>query len=221
VKAVLPLFAALPLVAVRAGETMMNIPLVGEVNFGILYPLLLVPIGIAGASNVTNVFAGFNGMEAGMGAIAMLSLSVIAWHFGGVESLILLLAMAGALVAFLRYNWHPAKVFIGDVGTLSIGAVIAAAVIIGNFEMAGVIVLIPHMLDFFIKLANGLPNKNWWGTPRGGRLYCDGRPIHLAQVVMKLFGGISESNLTLSLMAVESLFGFFTVMLFLRYVPLL
>lgn len=216
VKAVLPLFAALPLVVVRAGVTTMNIPLLGDVNFAILYPLLLVPVGIAGASNVTNMFAGFNGMEAGMGVVAMLSLSVVAWHLGRIESLILLIAMAGALLAFLRYSWHPAKVFIGDVGTLSIGAVAAAAVIVGDFEMAGVIVLLPYITDFFLKVAKGLPSSGWWGTLREGKLYCDGEPVHLAQVVMKFYGGVSEVGLTLTLMVFELVCGLFTIMLFLR-----
>ncbi len=56
---------------------------------------------------------------------------------------------------------------IGDVGTLLIGAVIAAAVILGNFEAAGAIIIIPYLIDFAIKLVNKLPSEDWWGTLRG------------------------------------------------------
>ena len=57
----------------------------------------------------------------------------------------------GALLATSYYNWYPAKILVGDVGTLTIGAIIASAVIIGNYEAAGVILMIPYMVDFLIK----------------------------------------------------------------------
>jgi UDP-N-acetylglucosamine--dolichyl-phosphate N-acetylglucosaminephosphotransferase len=214
IKATLPLFAALPLVAVKAGMSTMTLPFVGTVHFGIFYILLLVPVGIAGASNVTNMLAGFNGLEAGMGFVACASLSVIAYSRGETTALILLLPMCGALLAFLFYNRYPAKIFMGDIGTLSIGAVIASAVILGNFEAAGVIVIIPYAVDFFIKAKNRFPSSNWWGEPVGGKLVCKGRPVGLCQWIMKLSGGITEKRLVLSLVGFEVLCGFLAVLIF-------
>ncbi|MBN2015012.1 MAG: hypothetical protein JW778_07520 [Candidatus Altiarchaeota archaeon] len=207
VKATLPLFAALPLVAVEAGSSTMTIPFIGGVDFGIFYILLLVPMGVAGASNVTNMLAGFNGLEAGMGFVACASLSFIAFSLGEFEALIILLAMCGSLLAFLFYNRYPARVFIGDMGTLSIGAVIASAVIIGDFESLGIILIIPYAFDFFIKVRNRFPSKNWWGVLERGKLTCSGRPISLCQWIMKLTGGISEEGLVLLLVFVEAVFG--------------
>lgn len=215
VKALLPLFAALPLVAVKAGDTTMMIPFLGTIDFGILYILLLVPIGIAGASNVTNMLAGFNGLEAGMGFVAMSSLALIAFMIGNNEALILLIAMGGALLAFLYYNWYPSKILIGDIGTLSIGAVIASSVIIGNFETAGIIMIIPYSIDFFIKAKNGFPSKNWWGEFRNGKLFCRKNPIGLCQTIMKLTNGISEKGLVLTLISIEAVFGIIAILLFL------
>ena len=106
VKATLPLIAALPLVAVKAGESVMGVPFIGSVDFGIFYILVLVPAGVAGASNVTNMLAGFNGLEAGMGLMACTSLGVLAFILGKYEALILLAAMAGALLAFLFPQGH-------------------------------------------------------------------------------------------------------------------
>jgi len=214
VKAVLPLFAALPLVAVKAGITTMTFPFIGPVHLGILYTLLLIPIGVTGASNVANMLAGFNGLEAGMGSAACLSLAVIALALGKSEAAVMLVAMLGALLAFLYYNRHPSKVLIGDVGTLSIGAVIASAVIIGNYETAGIIVIIPYAIDFFIKASNGFPSKGWWGFYENGKLYCKGTPVSFSQTVMKLFGGISERNLVLFFINLELLFGLVAVLLF-------
>ena len=57
----------------------------------------------------------------------------------------------GALLATSYYNWYPAKILVGDVGILTIGAIIVSAVIIGNYEAAGVILMIPYMVDFLIK----------------------------------------------------------------------
>ena len=217
-KSIFPMFAALPLVAVKAGKTMMEIPFYGPVNFGILYSLILVPLGITGAANGVNMLAGFNGLEVGMGITAIGSLAFIAYTIGETTSLVLLLAMLGALLAALYYNWYPARILVGDVGTLMIGAVIATAVILGNFEKAGVIVIIPYFLDFLIKAANGLPSKGWWGAYKDGKLYCpNSTPVSLCQWIMKLTGGITERNLVLSLIGIEAIFGLIAIHMFARF----
>ncbi len=75
----------------------------------------------------------------------------------------------------------------GDVGTLSIGAIIAAAVILGNFETAGVIILIPYAVDSVMKALHRFPSKVWWGEFNSERLYCPNTgPVSLCQLVMKL-----------------------------------
>ena len=206
IKAVLPLFAALPLVAVKAGVTTMTFPFIGPVEFGIFYALILIPIGIAGASNATNMLAGFNGSEAGMGLVACLSLAFVAFRLGSDEAMVLLLSMCGALAAFLFYNWYPSRILIGDIGTLTVGAVIASAVIIGNFETLGVIVLIPYILDFFIKAKNRFPSKGWWGKYQDGKLFSPEKPVSLCQWIMKMTGGITEKGLVLVLIMIEILF---------------
>ena len=206
IKASLPLFASFPLVAIKAGTTTMKIPLIGAIDFGIIYTLILIPIGITGASNVTNMLAGFNGLEASLGFLAALTLALIGLKLKATESVILLVSLAGSLLAFLYYNWYPSRIFMGNVGTLMIGATIAASVIIGNYEAAGVIIIIPYAFDFFIKAANGFPTDGWWGKYRDGKLYCEGKPISLCQLVMKIFNGISERNLVLVLIAMELLF---------------
>lgn len=204
VKALLPMFAAVPLIAISAGSTYVNLPFFGEVQLGMIYLFVLVPIGVAVASNLTNMLAGFNGLEAGMGVIIFAAASLLAFNHGNSEMLVLFLPMLGALLGFLFFNRYPAKVFPGDVGNLSIGAVLAAGVIIGNFEAAGALLLVPYIGDFFIKAANGFPSSKWWGECKGGKLYpVDGKVRGLAQLVMKLSGGISERNLTLAFVLME------------------
>jgi len=218
VKTLLPVIAALPLMAVRAGHTWMKVPFLGQVDFWIFYPLVLVPLGITGAANAVNMLAGFNGLEVGMGLVALGSLAVIAATLGETTALILLLSGAGALLGVIYFNWYPARVFIGDVGTLSIGALIATGVIVGNFETAGLIVITPYALDFLIKAAHGLPTSGWWGELRQGRLHCpEGGPVGLGQLIMKLTGGIHERTLVLVLIGVEGLFGLGAVLLYARF----
>ena len=215
IKAFMPVFAALPLMAIKEGQYLMKIPLNGIVNFGIYYSLILVPLRITGAANAVNMLAGFNGLEAGMGVVVIGSLTIIAYLLGEVTALIILIAALGALLATIYYNWYPAKILIGDVGTLIIGAIIASAIIIGNFEMAGIIIIIPYVVDFVIKAKNHFPSKNWWGVYRNGKLYCpDSGPVSLCQWIMKLFGGISEMNLVLVLMGVEMIFGILAILVY-------
>ncbi|NYZ60889.1 hypothetical protein H0O01_04305, partial [Candidatus Micrarchaeota archaeon] len=101
-KAFLPLFSAIPLIAVTAaGSTAMTIPFVGSVDFGLFYILILIPIGVAVASNLTNMLAGFNGIEAGMGSIALIGMIAIASANQQPEMLVLYIPMLGALLGFL------------------------------------------------------------------------------------------------------------------------
>lgn len=116
-------------------------------------------------------------------------------------------------MAALYYNWYQAKILIGDVGILIIGAVIASAVIVGNYETAGAIIIIPYVVDFLIKAKNRFPYS--FGVYRDGKLYCpEGGPVGLAQLVMKVCGGISESNLVLVLMGIEAVFGVIAILVY-------
>lgn len=213
IKAFMPLFAALPLIVIKEGSTFMRIPFWGNVNFGLLYTLVIIPLEVTIAANAVNMLAGFNGLEVGMGIIAVGSLAIIAYLMGKISVLVILLATLGALLAALYYNWYPAKMLVGDVGTLSIGAIIAVAVIMGNFEIAGVILLIPYIVDFLIKAKNRFPYS--FGVFKDGKLYCpEGGPVGLGQLIMKMCGGISERNLVLVLMGVEAVFGVVAILLY-------
>lgn len=217
VKAVLPVAASLPLVAIRAGQVTMTIPFLGQVDFGLLYPLVLVPLGVTGAANAANMLAGFNGLELGMGLVAMGSLAGIAGIRGETTALALLIAGIGASLGLLPFNRYPARVFVGDVGTLSIGAVLAAACIVGDMELAGLVVILPYGADFLLKAAHGFPSRGWWGElGEDGKLRCPAHgPVSVPQLVMKLTGGISERALVVVLIGIEALCGLGAIALYL------
>lgn len=213
IKAIMPVFAALPLIAIKEGFTVMKVPFIGFADFGLFYHIVLIPLGITGAANAVNMLAGFNGLEVGMSIVAIGSLSIIAYLIGETTAFLLSVVMLGSLFATLYYNWYPAKILIGDVGTLTIGAVIASIVIIGNYETAGVILIIPYIIDFIIKAKNHFPYS--FGVYRNGKLYCpDSGPVGLGQLIMKVSGGISERNLVLVLMGIEVVFGVIAIIIY-------
>lgn len=209
-KAVLPFLASLPLMAIKAGKHSMNFPFLGQVQLGLLYPLLAVPFGITGAANAMNMLAGFNGLEVGLGVIIVSALAFISWLFESWTAFFVLISLLGPLLVVLFYNWYPADLLIGDVGTLTIGAVVASAVIVGDFEYAGVIIIIPFVADLVLKAMNGFPKS--FAVHEDGKLYCpeDG-PDGLAHLVLKLAGGLTEQSLVLVLLGIEGVFALLAV----------
>jgi UDP-N-acetylglucosamine--dolichyl-phosphate N-acetylglucosaminephosphotransferase len=98
------------------------------------------------------MLAGFNGLEAGVGSLALGGVAVVSLMFGRWESFWISLPMAVALGTFLFFNWYPAEAFPGDAGTLVIGSTLACAVIVGQLEIFGVWMLTPHITDFLLKI---------------------------------------------------------------------
>ncbi len=159
--------SAIPLMAINAGKSSMSIPFFGVLDFGIFYPLLLIPIGIVGATTTYNFLAGFNGLEAGQGIIILSSLSIVSFLTGSFWLGVICLCMVFSLLAFLTFNFYPAKVFPGDVVTYPIGGLIAISSILGNFEKIAVFFFLPYILEVvlksrghFIKSSFGKPNKD-------------------------------------------------------------
>jgi UDP-N-acetylglucosamine--dolichyl-phosphate N-acetylglucosaminephosphotransferase len=207
VKPLLTLPAAVPLMVIHARSTTLALPFVGQIDFGILYPLLIIPIGFVGASNVVNMLGGFNGLEAGMGTVYTFSLGVFAWMNGRIEAAVLLLTACAALMAFLRYNWHPAKILPGDSLTYFLGSLVAAGVIVGNMERAGLIVMLPFIIEF------GLKAKSKFKASCLGKLREDGKldppygkKIYSWTHVMMNLDKLNEKEVTIAMVLVQIVF---------------
>jgi len=213
-KLFLPIIGAMPLIALQIGHSAMSIPIVGQIDLGLMYALVVIPLGMTGMSNAFNMLGGFNGLEVGLGLVSMISLGAIAYLLNDATTFLILVVAAASLLAILRYNWYKATVFVGDTGTLLIGSIVATTIILGNFELAGLILIIPHFVDLCIKALNQFPSEGWWGDFRDGKLYCPAKPKTLCQWIMKMADGISERNLVLSLIAVEIILGAIAVFFF-------
>ena len=203
---------AVPLMAVKAGVSVMCLPLVGCLNFGILYPLVLVPIGVVGATNAFNMVAGLNGLEAGMGTIIFLTLSILAIAHNNLVATVVSLASLGAILGFLYWNKYPARVFPGDVFTYSVGSMIAAVAILGNMEGAALILFVPYFLELLLYLygKKNSVEKESWGKPVGNCLEIPyDKPYsitHLAMLILKKVRGCArEWEVVLLILAFEAL----------------
>ncbi len=110
-----------------------NIPL--GWTFGLFILFLLV-----GTSNAVNITDGLDGLAGGLSAIAFFAFGIIAWNTGWLvgyqEIAIFCFILAGSLLGFLVFNAHPAKVFMGDLGSLSLGATLASIAILTRHELS-------------------------------------------------------------------------------------
>ena len=121
----LMLSAAYAIVLYIYGGGRFSIPFFGEVNWGIWFiPFcVFVVVAVSNATNLTDGVDGLCGMTGFVAALAFLLLSGLANLFG---QCLLAVALAGALAGFLVWNLHPAKVFMGDTGSLFIGGALTA-----------------------------------------------------------------------------------------------
>ena len=207
IKVLLPIVASLPLVIIVGADRVIMLPFVGLVKVGVFYPLLLVPIGIVASANLTNMLAGFNGLETGMGLIAVTCLSISAFLTNNLKGMIVLACMIGPLLAFLSYNRYPSRIFPGNSGTYAIGAVIAAGVIVGDMEVLGIICLIPYIAEFFIKARTLFKGQCFGLVNEDGTLSAPSSlPESLTHVMMGL-GRFSEPKLVKIFYLMEAVFG--------------
>lgn len=104
-------------------------------GFGLFIFLLLV-----GTSNAVNITDGLDGLAGGLSAIAFLAYGIIAWNCswltGYQEIAIFCFILTGALIGFLMFNSHPAKIFMGDLGSLALGAALATIAILTRHEFS-------------------------------------------------------------------------------------
>ena len=126
------------------GKPIFDIHTLGiKINMGWFYGIFLLFILVA-SSNAVNLTDGLDGLAGGLSLIAFLAFGLISWnskYITGSESIaIFCFILVGCLLGFLFFNTHPAKVFMGDTGSLSLGGTLASVAILTNHEITLVIV---------------------------------------------------------------------------------
>lgn len=125
----------------------------------ILLGLLSVPVTVVylvGFANVINLIDGLDGLAAGVSAIAATSLFVLAAQGNHPEAAALAAALIGACLGFLRYNFHPASIFMGDSGAMLLGFTLAVISLLGVMKTTAAIALAVPLLIIGVPLFDTL-----------------------------------------------------------------
>ncbi len=119
----------------NGGQTSLVVSTLGiNIEMGWMYGLFILFI-LVGASNAVNLTDGLDGLAGGLSAIAFLAFSLISMVVGFEDLGIFTFILAGSVIGFLVYNTNPARVFMGDTGSLALGGVMAAIAVLTHREI--------------------------------------------------------------------------------------
>ena len=117
-----------------------------DLPLNIVYGLFVI-FWLVGFSNAVNLTDGIDGLVSGLGTISFATYGIIAWNQQQYEVLIVCLALMGGLVGFFPYNRKPAKIFMGDVGSLALGGLLAAVSIVLHQEWTLLLVGLVYIFE--------------------------------------------------------------------------
>lgn len=142
-KFVVQIVAAWLLVRIGWSFEVLRLPILGEVSLGWFGGIVSI-VWIVGVTNAINLIDGLDGLAGGVVAIISTSLLGYAILQGNTGTVLLMAATAGACIGFLRHNWEPARIFMGDSGSLSLGFLLAATTVHSSLKApAAVAILVP------------------------------------------------------------------------------
>lgn len=144
-------------IAVWSGVHLDRVALAGDhvLELGIL-SIPLTIFWIVGITNAFNLIDGLDGLAAGLGSIAAGTCAAIFIYTGAIDDATVLLVLMGALLGFLPFNFNPAKVFLGDSGSLVLGYVLSVMVVTGSQKYATATAVIVPILTFGIPIIDTL-----------------------------------------------------------------
>ncbi|MCI9434842.1 MAG: phospho-N-acetylmuramoyl-pentapeptide-transferase [Bacilli bacterium] len=121
-----------------------------RIEMGWLYGLFILFI-LVSSSNAVNITDGLDGLAGGLSVIAFLTFGIIAWSTGWLEGYddiaVFCFILIGGILGFLVFNLNPAKVFMGDTGSLALGATLGAVAIITRYEFLLILIGIVFVLE--------------------------------------------------------------------------
>ena len=148
------------------GKGVFNIPFIGQVDWGVWYiPFtVFVIVAMTNATNLTDGVDGLCGLTAFVAALALLLLSGLTGHLSmGIPAV----ALAGGLAGFLMWNLHPAKVFMGDTGSLFIGGTLTALA----FGIEQPFLLVPIGILYIAENLSVILQVSYFKITHGKRLF--------------------------------------------------
>lgn len=153
-----------------------NLPFGGELEFGFFSPLFTL-LWIVGITNAINFIDGLDGLAAGVSLIALTTIAGMAILMGDVYVITIAFILLFSTLGFLRYNFFPAKIFMGDTGALFLGFMIAVLSLLGFKNVTVVSFLIPIFIlgvpisDTLIAMIRRKINKQPVSSPDSAHLH--------------------------------------------------
>jgi UDP-GlcNAc:undecaprenyl-phosphate/decaprenyl-phosphate GlcNAc-1-phosphate transferase len=203
---------AAALLALKVGWSFasINLPVVGNVEFGVLTGLISL-IWIVGVTNAINLLDGLDGLASGVVGIIACGMLVLSFWMKDFLAGIVMAAVIGACIGFLRKNWAPAKIYLGDSGSLTLGFILAMVSVRSSFKApAAVAILVPLLalglpvIDTLLVMLVRFFHKSGRTIPkRFARMFASDRN-HLHHLLGRL--GKSRSGIVLAIYGVAVLF---------------
>jgi len=172
---------------------------------------LSIPITIfwiVGVTNAINLIDGLDGLAAGVSAISVGTILALAVMMGNVTVILLCAVLLGSAIGFLFFNFHPAKIFMGDSGALFLGFAIATLSILGfkqatlvSFVVPLFIIAIPFYDTMFAIIRRKWNGKPWSAADKN----------HLHHCLMRL--GLSHRQTVLAIYGLSLVFGLLAILL--------
>lgn len=200
--------AALVLVLFDIRIEWINNPLGGYFYLDKIISIPLTVFWVISFTNVVNLIDGLDGLAAGVSAIASVTVILVAVQMGYFHIAVLTAALAGGIIGFIRYNFNPATIFMGDTGSMFIGYMLAAVSVYGAVKTAATIALIVPAI------ALGLPIMDTAFAIM--RRYTNGRPIfqpdkgHLHHRLLAM--GMNQKQAVLLMYGISAVLGIAAVL---------
>ena len=128
-----------------------TIPILGKLRLTLIYPLV-IPIVVVVFANAANMLEGYNGEGSGISIITLIFLLICSIIWNSTIGVLYTCISLSVIIPFYKYNKYPAKIFPGDVGTLSIGAIFAGVALFASLEAAVFCALFIHVFNSFYVL---------------------------------------------------------------------
>ncbi|KAB7706602.1 undecaprenyl/decaprenyl-phosphate alpha-N-acetylglucosaminyl 1-phosphate transferase [Bacillus aerolatus] len=178
-----------------------TLPFGGEMEFGFL-SIPLTILWIVGITNAINLIDGLDGLAAGVSSIALLTISLMAFMKGDIYVMSMALLVLGSTLGFLHYNFHPAKIFMGDTGALFLGYIIAVLSLLGFKNVTVISLIIPIIIlgvpisDTFFAIIRRKVNKQPLSAPDKSHLhhcllrmgYTHKQTVFIVYAIASMFG---------------------------------
>lgn len=217
IKVILPPLFTIPLILTMSPTSTITLPF-GVILTGII-AILIVPIYIMVAANLTNMHSGFNGLASGLSTI-ILGFLLLKGIYDGADNILFLSIIFGGVLGFWVYEKYPSKAFLGNSGSMLVGSSLGVAIATTGYFVAGFVLLIPHTVNFLLyvywrvrrKLS---PNVETWKAVKFGSVRDDGsikapNPLTLKWIPPYYFR-VKEWQSVLYMYILTALFGFFSL----------